>query len=312
MLERLFSDFSFLEVYLRLFLSKFPFVKNNLLSLMSKFKTKNKKRTYIESSDNWIKYQNKIRQIIGNNSIVLFHTSMDGLSSLGISADDFNDFLISLSRDNITVVIPAFPITNLTKLNQVKRPYNPQKTLCWTGIIPNLFIFNNGVIRSEFPYNSLAASGSRSSTMFEFDFMSKYVYDEHSAWNYCVQNRAKIIFAGVKARSSNTIAMHMIPDFMKENWPIDDWYEERSYSIKRDDSLLERVIKVQKSDWYKYCLEFRTARSLIDCKILEEERIANCYLGYVVDSKQMVDYLVQEVKKGNLMYKIPKKFYKRN
>ena len=48
---------------------------------------------------------------------------------------------------------------------------------------------------------------------------------------------AKILFIGVKASSSNTMAIHMLADYMGSDWPIDDWYVENKYKVKLEDGI---------------------------------------------------------------------------
>ena len=259
----------------------------------------------------WNTYTSRVCDIVGTDSIVLIHSSMANFAAIGISEDDMMDLLIHLVERGNTVVLPAFPITNLKKPTAKTRPYDPKKTLCWTGMLPNKFIAYPGVKRSVYPFNSLAAMGPETDKMLEHNQSSVYVYDKNSAWAYCVEHHAKILFIGAQAHSSNTVGIHMVPDVMGDDWPIDDWYEECSYLVKIDGQVSEHTVRYQAGKWYKYVAEYATNKFLRDYGILKEEHICGCYLGSVSDSQEMVDALVARCRSGELMYCIPRKYYKK-
>lgn len=260
----------------------------------------------------WKRYKETIDKQIKRGDIILIHSSADGLGKIGVTAEQCMKFLKTLIRDKeCTVVMACFPITNLKPPSEKRRPYDPKKTLCWTGMLPNIFIADPECIRTRFPYNSLAAIGPKAEEMMSNDLDAKLVYDQNSAWRYCCDHHAKIFFIGVKASGANTMAIHMLPDYLLDKWPITEWYEEKKYKVKIENEIIEVSVKVQRGFWYKFVMEEGTSGRLKKAGFLKEENIGGCNLGIILDSREMLNYLALDVKKGKLTYLIPRKYYKK-
>ena len=259
----------------------------------------------------WEEYKNAIISQISKHDILLIHASMDGLQGMHITPEQCMSFLKSLvSNYNCTIVMACFPITNLKAPTEKSRPYIPQKTICWTGILSNCFICDPDCIRTRFPYNSLAAIGPKAAEMMAKDLDAKYVYDKNSAWHYCYSNHAKVLFLGVKASGANTMAIHMIPDIMGDEWPIAEWYNQYFYKVQLNDSVITLPVLAQNPKWYKYVMEEYTSGKLKRNKLLYEQSIGSSILGVVPDCHKMIDFLVSEAKRGKLPYLIPKRYFK--
>lgn len=244
---------------------------------------------------------------INNGDIVLIHSALDGLRSLGLSAEEIVDLILEIFPE-MTVVFAAYPIEPSRKKEVYK--YDPSKSLCWTGMLPNVFLKREGVIRSIFPYNTLAAKGNRAEGMMKDNICATFPHGEYSAWEFCRQNHAKILFLGTTSREANTMAIHMVPDVMGDEWPIKDWYEERKYIITNKGEKTEKAIKVQNGFWYQYVNEYKTDKLLKDQKLLMDISVEDIPLEIVPDCYDMMEYLVHRCRSGKLMYSIPKKYYK--
>lgn len=309
----LLEKYSWIEAYSRQFFEKHPRIKKEI----KKRRDKHAQGTNLQelkkiNPQDWNIYKKLIYEQIDNEDIILIHSSIDGLAKIGVTSELCMDFLRLLVKDkSCTVVVACFPITNLKPPNEKSKPYDPRKTLCWTGMLSNAFIADPTCIRSRFPYNSLAAIGPKAVEMMSKDLDAILVYDMNSAWRYCYEHHAKILFLGVKASGANTMAIHMLPDFMCDEWPIDGWYEEKKYKVKQNDEIIEVTVKGQKSTWYKYVMEEGTSGRLKVAGLLDEKKVGDCYLGVVNDCHEMLDFLAAEVKRGKLTYMIPRKYYKK-
>lgn len=252
--------------------------------------------------------RNKLQNCgIKEGDIVLVHSSLDGLRSLGISTEELIDFILNVFEHN-TVVFATYPIEPLRKKEVYK--YDPKKTLCWTGMLPNVFLKRDGVIRSQFPYNTLAAKGVFASDMMENNLEAEYPHGVNTPWEFCRQHHAKILFLGTTSREANTMAIHMVPDVMGKAWPVKNWYEERKYRIFLGESTIEKSIKIQKEDWYQYVNEYRTDRILKDNNYLINMQVDDIPVEIVLDCYEMMEFLIGRCKQGELMYTIPKKYLK--
>jgi len=305
--------YGWIEVASRIVLQRFPEMRKTIKKLRAEKVQGDKKKENISVNpaiqDSFFRIMNNS---LDSDDIVLIHSSLDGLEKIGITDDVFIEKLKELVvKKNITMVFPCFPVTNLKLPTEKSKPYDPKKTICWTGLLPILFIRQQETIRTLFPYNSLAAMGPKANEMMAHNLDALYVYDENFAWRFCLDHHAKIMFVGVKASGANTMAIHMIPDVMADEWPIEDWYNEVTYKLKIDDKVVTKTIKVQKDKWYQYVMEERTSGRLKEAGILTEQSFGGCNFGIVEDSAKMVEEIIRLCKKGKLMYMIPRRYYKK-
>jgi len=107
------------------------------------------------------------------------------------------------------------------------------------------------------------------------------------------------------------MAIHAMPDFIGEDWPVQKWYERRTYKVKIDGEESDRTIMVQADHWYKYCMEERTSGRLKLAGILKEDDSLGCNFGVIQSSKVMVEILTDLCSRGKLMYMIPKKYLRK-
>lgn len=269
-------------------------------------------KTEIATEKNEIKIKSLKKRLrecgIHSGDIVLIHSSLDDLRSLGLTTEEILDLILEVYSE-MTVVFAAYPIEPIKKKESYK--YDPQKTLCWTGMLPNMFLKREGSVRSLFPYNSLAAKGKEAKAMMIDNIMADIPHGKGTAWDYCRLNHAKILFLGTTSREANTMAIHMVPDVMGDKWPIENWYEERKYIITNNGKKFEKVIKVQNGFWYQFVNEYKTDRLLKNNKLLIDLSFENVPLEIVPDCYEMIEYLIYQCENGKLMYSIPQKYYKR-
>lgn len=308
MLSKILENIDIIEVLGRYLLEKFPKIKE-------KIKKRKKKVTKVISElDNseWEKYKRSIEKIVGENNIILIHSSMDGLNEMGISPKELLQFLLSLCNKGNTIVLPVYPISNLKQQGKKMLKYNVQKTPCWTGVLPNLFLKIPGVLRSSFPYNTLAAYGPLAKKIIENNHLAKYVYGKNSAWKYCVDNHAKILFIGVSSLKANTIAAHMVPDILEEQWPVENWYINSKYQVNNNDDIFEMDIKIQDVDrWAKYSTQYALEKELREKNFLYKDFDLKCTFEYIKDANLMVNHLINLALEGKLMFRIPKKYLRK-
>ena len=309
----LLEKYGFIEVTSRIILNNCPKLKKMAKKLRANSNKASEAPETKEINPNLAKeYFARLDSIIAKGDVVLIHSSMDGLEAIGITAESFMAFMKQQVADKqVTFVLPCFPITNLKPPTAKSRPYAPKKTLCWTGMLPNMFIADADVIRTSFPYNSLAAMGPKATEMMAKDSEQVGVYDRNSAWQYLLDNDAKILFVGVKASGSNTMGIHALCEFMGDEWPVMDWYEQRTYKVRIDGEVTEKTISVQADHWYQYCMEERTSGRLKEAGVLVEDDNLGCNLGVINSSKEMVSVLKTLCKQGKLMYMIPKKYLRK-
>jgi len=253
---------------------------------------------------------------IEKGDILIVHSSMDALSPTGASAKEYIEMLLDLVGEKGTLVIPAYPLykgntTNYkSRRNQDIPIYNPKKTICWTGMIPNIFLRYSGVIRSEFPENSLAAKGPCAEDMMRRNLESDLALGKNSSWEYCVKHHAKILFLGVKSHHSTTV-VHAAEDLMDSEWPIENWYEKKQFFVKRKQGKELITVRLRRQYWFRFITSHYRSKVFIKNNFLQESEIDGICVGYISDSKKLVDFLIMRTRQGKIFFKIPRKYWKR-
>ncbi len=246
---------------------------------------------------------------IKNGDILIVHSSFDGMKSAEPDPKEIINYLLKLVGKDGTLVFPTFPITNLKKSNERYQIYNPKTTFCWTGTLPNIFLTYPKVERSLFPYNTLAALGPHSKDMMKYNLLDDVPHGKNSSWAYCVDHDAKILYLGISIAECNTV-LHSVDDCLGNKWPINNWYETLNYKIKTSEGTIDKTIKVAKAFWARYNTCYNFNGKLKKLGFMNEEVIGGVNIGYTKSSKKLIDYVIEQALKGQIRYKIPKKYWK--
>ena len=296
-----------LEVAIRRFLWRFPAIKQFIANRHS---GKTRAKTIKTDSAIW---ENVKRRICGysieKGDILLVHSSMDGLAGTGVSAKEVIDFLLELVGEEGTLVFAAYPKCKPYQEDKETLYYDPKRTLSWTGMLPNVFCKYEGVVRSEFPYNTLAAKGKYAAEMMKDNLLDDTSQAKHSAWQFCVEHHAKILYLGVSAALSCTM-MNYPEDALGEEWYVKDWYGTQKYAIRHGDEILLKTIKERHSDWYRFYAMFHSEYWMIRNHFLLRDEIEGVYVGFTENMHGLAQELLRLGRQGKSVYRIPKKYRK--
>jgi len=124
------------------------------------------------------------------------HSSLSSFGYVAGGADAVIDAILETVGKEGTIVMPTYS-TNRLDIERTQReielgvtwkskilPYDPEKTPCWTGKIPETFRKRNGVIRSLDPTHSLAALGPKAKELVQ-------------GWNKLLEADGYILLLGV-------------------------------------------------------------------------------------------------------------------
>lgn len=247
---------------------------------------------------------------INKGDILIVHSSMDVLAPSGASTKQYIDMLLETVGECGTLVIPTFPLYNQRNEDLDVDIYNPRKTLCWTGMLPNIFLRYPDVVRSKFPVNSLAAKGPHALEMMRHNLESDLAHGKNSSWEYCINHHAKILFLGVDPSHSSTI-VHTLEDLLDSEWPIKNWYEYKKYLVIDNNEEKLVTARIRRQYWSRYVTSFYRSHISKKNGYLKETSIDGITIGYISDSKQYIDFLNDQLNKGRLFFKVPKKYLKR-
>lgn len=320
-LNNLYCRFPRLEVASR---SVYCRVKN--IDIINRSKLMKKMKSYLSGRESgrtdeksWKKYSAYIRGLgITNGDILIVHSSMDGLKKMGIDKKEAVEFLQEIIGSEGTLVMPAYPSFKKKGIKvafdeetEEVRKYNPKTTLAWTGILPNYLCTLEGARRSLFPIDTLVAIGKEADTMMEGNLTGEISHGKHTAWDYCNNRHAKVLFFGINP--SNCISeMHLFEDLNEAEWPIKGWYKEQKFIIKNGEKQLEFTCKKRKIFWDQYLTINHAIMCLIKGGILNFDNIEGMPIGFIRDLSAMTDFVADNVKgkKDLLFWKIPRKYWK--
>lgn len=244
--------------------------------------------------------------------ILIVHSSMDHLSLMGVNAKEVIDFFLEVVGEEGTLAVPAFPqFSEYEDVNGVQAEvYDVRRTVAWTGMIPNFFLRYKGVVRSEWPCNPLAAKGAEAEQMMRDNLKAPYSQGKGTAWGYCAEHHAKVLFLGVKPFHSISES-HIAEDYLADEWPIANWYIDQLYVIKKGKERNIVTLKKRDPKWATYLSEYYNADRMKKEGILREENYKGLDLGFIEDLHVFNEKRIEDIRAGILDYRIPQKYWKK-
>lgn len=252
---------------------------------------------------------------IKNGDILLVHSSMDGLQSTSMQPNDVLQILRQMVGEEGTIVMPCFhkfkksvrPDSSVSenKSSDDVLEYRYRDFICWTGLLNSIFLMQPDTIRSYFPNNSLAAQGPHAKAMMEHNLEGDLPHGKNSAWEYCVNKHAKVLFLGLKADHCFTL-IHTVEDILDDQWPVKNWYKKQKYKII--DGAQEKLITIRerKLGWAKYSTEKYGTNEIRKAGILNTYEFGGVTVEYIDDAKVFFEFIKKSVlKKKLLFYKVP-------
>lgn len=292
-----------IEVFLRCTFERLNGIKKVALYFFNRDKNKNYNVTV--KPGQWEKYKEQLSRLnINKGDILLVHSSIKGLGTLGVTARDIIDHLLEMVGGEGTLVFPTYPEEDDMVQEDGTFCYDPLKSVPWTGKLPRTFLEYPGVVRSDFPHNTLAAKGKLAYKMMEDNLKADFSQGDFTAWDFCVRNGMKILYLGVKASTSCTI-VHYPEDKLGMLYPVKEWFDCETYKIQLDEKIVTKKIYIRKKSWFKYYKMFNTGYWLRNKGYLEEYDVDGVYIGFMGNVLNMCDELIARAKKKDLLFKVP-------
>lgn len=288
--------FKFLEFVLRSMLSYIPrkYLPTGLFG---------KRKNFEDSLSLSEVYRELDKVPLKENDIVLVHASWSYFLNGEVSPIDVICYLQKKVGVNGGIVMPAFipRINDVYEGNSTSVVYNPDSRSTSSGMLAATFLRMKGVKRSHFPYNSLAAWGNKVDAIFNEEINSTLAHDEFSAWQYCMEKSAKIIFLGVESRNTTTM-VHVAEELEDFHWPVEDWWVRRSVIMNIKGTVVDREFKIRNPKFSKRNLSLSRTIFLRSKGILVDWKVKGVPFGYIDDSHKLIKVIVEEAKTGNLFW----------
>jgi len=166
-------------------------------------KTRKKEKVHVTKED----IKRGLKELgLKRGDVVGVHSSLGSFGYVDGGADAVINALLETVGEGGTLVMPSYS-TNRENVERTQReielgitwkskilPYDPNKTPCWTGTIPETFRKRKGVVRSPNPTHSLAASGPKAEELVK-------------GWNKLLESDGYILLLGVNLGCCS--AMHL-------------------------------------------------------------------------------------------------------
>jgi len=139
---------------------------------------------------------------VGNTALV--HSSLSSLGYVEGGADAVIDALLEVVGLEGTILVPT--LTGSEALSADRPPiYDPARTPCWTGLVPETFRQRPEAVRSLHPTHSVAAIGARAQDLTSGHEYSITPCGPDSPYGRLVALKGCILFLGVTHHCNTTL-----------------------------------------------------------------------------------------------------------
>lgn len=251
---------------------------------------------------------------VTKGSLIVVHSAYGPLRGRGKNPNEILDFFFDLIGETGTLAMPAMPkfsnsvnvedyLTSKDSLSKVYE-YDVDKSGITTGVLPFMLNKRASSVRSQFPINTMVASGPLAHELFrdEYSQIDPLACGIGSSWAKCMENDALIIGFGTDLTHSLT-SIHVSEDFYEEEWPVKDWYNKKTFKIINGDSYEIKVIRERAAKWGALHYAERTlCKDLIRTGILKSVNI-NGVLIEILSAAKLNNFLrLQQKKKKGYPY----------
>ena len=304
MIKMLYSTSMVPEVTIRKFFYSLPF-------LQKYYKNRRKNSVNVEKKkiDKEILFSQINKANISEGDLLIVHSSMDSLNHFDISPKELIDFLMKLIGNRGTLAMPAFPVykKDIASNDKIENLYDARQKLCATGMLPNVFLRYPNVVRSRFPYNTLAAVGPLADGMMQNNLNSDLAFGKGSSWHFCKEQEAKILLLGVPSHQTTTM-VHVAEDYLDNKWPIKNWYVTRKFKIKDGQEILSKTIRIRDQFWVRFNASYYRTKCFKNEGLLNEWKYEGISFGIIENSSKLVDYIINRALNNKLFFKVPRKY----
>ncbi len=251
---------------------------------------------------------------INAGDLVMIHSSMGGLGNYAGSPVELINALLDLVGEEGTVAMAAFPHYKGKDKTEIEGEeytiYDTKRTGVSTGLLPLVFCKMQGVLRSKIPVNSIAVRGKCAVDMLKDEEKSDLVHGEYSGWNYLVEHHAKILYIGLEVIDADTI-VHVVEDLMDNVWPVDNWYIRQKYLVRAEGEEKKIDLRVRDGFWHRFFVAHYSGRLMRKNHFVKKDNIKGIKLELVEDAGLYIDFLLQQAQRGRLLYRIPRRYWKK-
>jgi len=244
-------------------------------------------------------------------ALVMVHTSVTGFRFAGeaeesgrpasflAAAKALVDDLLDLVGPRGTLLMPAHAVYQSTDeyyLPRARRTpvvYDPARTPCGVGLANELFRRRPGVQRSLHPYNTLSACGPLAAELLRDNLNGSkpLAHGVHSGYYRFCQHDGLVVSIGVPLRRCLTL-IHVAEEIRDRDWPIPDYFEERSYSIRIGGEEKCWIVRQPRPEYGMFSLSLRkVTRDLAGAGILHETAVGGVRVDWA-NAREVFEFMM--------------------
>lgn len=161
--------------------------------------------------------------------LLMVHTAMPAVLSLGWEAGDFLDFLLEYLGPRGTLTMPTHP---RLKHDGQLRVYDVRRSPSSVGLMTEIFRRRKETLRSEYPFSAAGAQGPLAETLVGSHRHSYAPHDEHSPYGRLAELDGKVLALGCPL--DRMTILHVPEDTMRNIFPIADFYQSERILVRSD------------------------------------------------------------------------------
>ena len=248
---------------------------------------------------------------VTEGALVMAHTSVSGVllgdakepqqpaATFLASAGRLLDDLLELVGQSGTLVMPTHAVYQRAEdyigrhRGRVPVVYDPVQTPCAVGLANELFRRRAGVKRSLHPYNTLSACGPLAAELLRDNLNDSkpLAHGVSSGYYRFCRHNGLVISIGVPLRRCLTL-VHVAEEVRDRDWPVKDYFEERTYLIRIDGQEKCWVVRQPRPEYLMFSLCLRKAtRDLAGAGILHETTVGGVRVDWA-RSREVFDFMM--------------------
>ena len=231
---------------------------------------------------------------------VIVHSDAPAMESIGWTPSDMIDFLVDYIGTDGTLLMPTHP-----KLKTVdgKRTFNLRRSPSTVGMMTELFRRRPGVVRSSFPYSSVAAFGARANELLDDHINSFAPHDEHSPYAKLATTDGKALCIGCDL--DRMTILHVAEDTLRDQLEIDGFHQPQTvHVIDGDEERL--VVAHTRAPWLWWYLNLsRWTSDMYRHRVAKDVSVNGVPLR-AASAGRMSSFMDYEIKSGRSLYPLAK------
>ena len=262
--------------------------------------------------EEWLKQQG-----VGEGSLLIVHSSYEGLECTGLSPEEIVARLLALVGSSGTLCMPVIRQFKEEKkakkdgipMTEIECKYDVKRTLVSSGMMPFVLMRHPEAFISHFPLNPLCAVGPLAEPMMKhnLDGVHPSPHGSNSCWKYCVDHKALICSLGTNLEHHNT-TIHVAEEAYGDwRWSDEEWYDLRKFEIVDENKKSQKVVvKNRKEKWgTRHLAGINMNNEEKKRGIVKSEKIDGTIQVGFAESQKVIDFLRSKNKNGYPYYLFP-------